>query len=294
MRVESLRGVTVAVAGGFLCLLGSLGVPASADEIVFVSNRDGNYEIYKMDDDGTNQARMTTTTSVQEHGPHFCPDGRIVFYKLDGGDYDIFIMDNDGSDVQNLTSGSSADDFLPDCSENSSEITFLTTRDGDYEIYKMSDSGSGQSHVTTTNEGEEFPSWLHRTGTNVVYDKFTGGLFHIYKIDPDGTDTVELTDDVDCLEPDGSPNGLKIAFLCNEPGYGFELCTVRPNGTQFTRLTTNTAAEGRPSWNSSSSALVFARQVSGYWELHRIDSNGSNEAQLTEPTNYDDLEPDWR
>ena len=73
--------------------------------IVFSSARDGNYEIYVMDIDGSNQTRLTNYVNGDQ-APKWSPDGsKIIFcYWTDNSSgYDIVIMNSDGTNRQNLT-----------------------------------------------------------------------------------------------------------------------------------------------------------------------------------------------
>lgn len=79
--------------------------------IAFVSNRDGNWEIYAMDaDDGGNVVRLTQN-AVSDRHPTWSPDGsHIAFYSNRDGDFEIYVMDaGDGGGVLQLTSNAAAD-----------------------------------------------------------------------------------------------------------------------------------------------------------------------------------------
>src|SRR5262245_14631694 len=75
-------------------------------EIACHSDRDGDYEIYVMDADGTALERLTDDDAYQDVSPAWSPDGsRIVFTGiLDGDDADLFVMRADGSRIKQLTS----------------------------------------------------------------------------------------------------------------------------------------------------------------------------------------------
>jgi TolB protein len=85
-------------------------------KIAFVSERDGNREVYTMDPDGSNQARLTNTTS-DENTPVWSPDSSKIAY--DGifytapnvGNGEVFVMDADGSNQTNLTKAPHAEGF---------------------------------------------------------------------------------------------------------------------------------------------------------------------------------------
>jgi Tol biopolymer transport system component len=69
--------------------------------------RDGNYEIYVINTDGTNLTRVTNRKE-SDVAPDWSPDGKKIAFAggLEGGDpnkYYIFSMNADGSDVKQLT-----------------------------------------------------------------------------------------------------------------------------------------------------------------------------------------------
>ena len=67
------------------------------NRIAFTSNRDGDYEIFVMDLDGTNLQQLTDNDDF-DSSPAWSPDGsRITFMSDRNGDYEIFIMDADGT-----------------------------------------------------------------------------------------------------------------------------------------------------------------------------------------------------
>ncbi len=62
-------------------------------KIAFVSDRDGNFEIYEMNADGTSQTRLTSNTA-SEFSPSFSPDGNKIRFVSDrDGDNDIYEID---------------------------------------------------------------------------------------------------------------------------------------------------------------------------------------------------------
>ena len=72
-------------------------------KIAFQSIRDGNWEIYSMDADGSNQINLSNDAGYDGF-PSWSPDGsRIIFesYRNDNGE--IFVMNADGTEQINLT-----------------------------------------------------------------------------------------------------------------------------------------------------------------------------------------------
>ena len=82
------------------------------ERIAFFSDRDGNFEIYVMNADGTGVSRLTDEPGADAL-PAWSPDGeRIVFVSDRSGNEEIFVMNADGTAVEQLTDDP-ADDVEP-------------------------------------------------------------------------------------------------------------------------------------------------------------------------------------
>jgi len=132
--------------------------PKVNGKIAFSSDRDGNYEIYVMNPDGSGQTRLTTNNSKEEH-PNWSPDGtKIAFSSNSDGNWEIYVMNSNGSGQTNLTKNYAADE-QPSFSPDGTKITFTSNRDGNNEIYVMNSDSSGQMRLTNNNTNDERPSW---------------------------------------------------------------------------------------------------------------------------------------
>ncbi len=121
--------------------------------IAFSSNRrsrEGNYDLYVMDADGSNIRRLTTARGVDSH-PAWTPDGaRLVFTSTRNGVPQIYIMPADSADAEphplTTSAGGNQD---PVVSPDGRTIAFVSIRDGAPRIYRMALDGSGQARATT-------------------------------------------------------------------------------------------------------------------------------------------------
>src|SRR5215216_1896481 len=79
------------------------GRAAGDSMLAFVSERDGNSEIYVMNVDGTGLLRLTNDAG-RDTDPAWSPDGkRIAFASDRAGSWDIYVMNADGSNLVRRT-----------------------------------------------------------------------------------------------------------------------------------------------------------------------------------------------
>src|SRR5688572_7757759 len=92
---------------------------------VFMTNRDGDYEIYSTNADGTEQKRLTFNKG-HDWDPGWSPNGKsIVFMSSKDGNWEIYRMDPDGSNQVRLTNNT-AKDFSPAFSPDGKKIVFAS------------------------------------------------------------------------------------------------------------------------------------------------------------------------
>ena len=78
-------------------------------KLVFVSARDGNNEIYSMNNAGTEQVRLTSN-SADDSAVRWSPDGsQLLYVSSRDGNTEIYSMLANGNSQTNLSRNSSAD-----------------------------------------------------------------------------------------------------------------------------------------------------------------------------------------
>ncbi|MBA3551578.1 MAG: PD40 domain-containing protein [Actinobacteria bacterium] len=126
-KVRLLAGALLGI--GLLSLpldAASAAFPSSSGLITFASKRDGNWEIYTANPDGTGQINITNVRGVDAH-PAWSPDGTtIVFASVRSAPNEIYTMNPDGSEVERVTVNDKLDSE-PVWSPDASMIAFRAT-----------------------------------------------------------------------------------------------------------------------------------------------------------------------
>ncbi|NIO70097.1 MAG: protein kinase, partial [Anaerolineae bacterium] len=117
--------------------------------ILFVSDRDGDDEVWVMKDDGSEQIPLTVNTWLDGSPAWSCGGSRIAYTVAGlGGEEDIMIMKSDTSDKTSLTLNPTVRDTDPAWSPDDSRIAFVSYRDGNAEIYVTKMDGSDPINLT--------------------------------------------------------------------------------------------------------------------------------------------------
>ncbi len=238
--------------------------------IAFRSDRDGNFEIYVMDADGSNPVNLTDH-SASERSPAWSPDGtKILFTSNRDGNEEVYVMDADGSSPTNLTNNPALDAGRPAWSPDGTRIAFASTRDDDFEIYSMAADGTDQIRLTDEPAFDLLPSWSPN-GTRIAFRSARDGNSEIYVMDADGSNPVNLTDhSASDSEPSWSPDGSRIAFRSNRDG-NLEIHVMDADGSSPVRLTDHSAFDGQSSWSPDGTRIVFQSSRDGNREVSVMD-----------------------
>ena len=260
-------------------------------KIAFATIRDGFYEIYDMNSDGSDQRRLTFSLG-SESEPIYSPDGaKILYNSYSTGDPEIFIMDADGSNPVNLTGDFGFDDY-PSYSPDGTKILFTSNRGGDFDIWRMDANGSNPVNLTN-NPGFNLEAMYSPDATKIVFTSSRDGNNEIYIMDADGSNQTRLTFDpeIDAV-PTFSPDGTKVLFHSSRDG-DYDLYTMNLDGTNVTNLTNNSSAgEVDSAFSPDGSKIVFASNRDGDYEIYVMNADGTNQARLTHAQG-NDFDPGW-
>ncbi|MGC8718102.1 MAG: carboxypeptidase regulatory-like domain-containing protein [bacterium] len=260
----------------------------SLGHIVFQSYRDGNWEIYKMNGDGTDLVRLTSNTSSDQY-PFLSADGtKIVFVSARDGNNEVYIMNADGTGAQRLTN-SSVNEFYPALSPRGDKIVFERGSN----IWIMDSNGGSEQQLTNTGK-DTYPSFSP-DGSKILFGSYrdSNNNYEIYIMDIDGSNQTRLTDSHSAPDqcPRFSPNGSKIVFHSARGGY-YNIWIMDSDGSNLTKLTDTSVYDGYPCFSYEGGKIAFESGNTGSREIYIMNVDGTNPINITNSL-YDDRYPSW-
>jgi TolB protein len=285
-------------------LLAACASPREPHQIAFESYRDGNAEVYVIDDDGKNLVRLTEDPAY-DGVPNWTPDGQnLAFTSERTGNPDIYVMAADGSNVVQLTEGVESFSVVPVWSPDGSQIMFVSNRTynvqgdgGHFEIpanpklWVMQADGSSPERLTSRIGFDIFPSWAP-DGKSVVFMSVRDGNAEIYLKRTDQPEENITNHPARDANPAFSPDGTKIAFMSDRDG-DMDIYIMDIESGSLTNITNHPAADGDPAWSPDGTQLAFISDRDGNVEIYIMDEDGSNVRRITNDP-ADDIMPQWR
>jgi TolB protein len=261
-------------------------------KVIFMTGRDGNYEIYWMDADGSGPTNLTANPAADIF-PSVSPNGgQVVFTTFrDGGNAEIYVMNTDGSGQTRLTNSAGVDS-QPSWSPDGQRIAFRTDRDGDWEIYSMNADGSGQTRLTNSPGIDDAPAWSP-DGGRIAFESDRDGDHEVYLMNADGSGPLNLTANAAADgEPSWSPDGQHLAFRTDRDGND-EIYSITPSGALPARLTTDPGTDSEPAWSPDGSKILFRSTRDGNSEVYVMGTGGAAQTRLTTVPQLD-AHPEWQ
>src|SRR6266550_1166860 len=215
-------------------------------KIAFHSTRDGDFQIYVMNPDGSDVTRVTNNPGGNVD-PVWAPDGkRIAFASFRTGRSEVFAINVDGTgETQLTTEGGFPGAWSPD----GTRIAFANSSDGDEEVFILNLDGSGVTRLTD-NTFRDFPTAWSPNGAQILFQSDRDGDEELFVMNADGSGVTQLTsgDFVDD-DPVWSPDGERIAFHSTRDGGDEDIFVMNADGSGVTPLTFNDGvADAVPVW----------------------------------------------
>jgi TolB protein len=184
--------------------------------IAFISDRGGNFDVWRMNADGSDPVQLTRTDVAEIH-PFWTPDARrIVFNRRVAGArvYAIWSMAADGSDPQVLLQDSDLNSYAQ-VSPDGRFMVFDKWWDNDGtngEIMVMELATRKLRRMTENHVYDGYPAWFPDS-RHIVYSSEVGGVFKLFRMDVTTGVRTQLTfGPGNDQRADVSPDGTRVLF----------------------------------------------------------------------------------
>lgn len=274
--------------------------PSRGAQVAFVSDRDGNMDIFLLDVD-SGAIQNLTDHPAMDYGFSWSPDGKALAFDSDReGNKEIHVLDLESGAVSRLTQHD-ARDGSPSWSPDGEWIAFVSRRDSEKgELHVMRADGSEVRRLTDNVRYEEVPSWSP-DGRSLVFGAVAPAgegqdpTLQVFRLDLESGQETQLTflaghNSAPRWTPDGT------IYFYGQVGKGFDgadILAMDAEGGDLRNLTQDREPDWQPDLSPDGRRLVFARGPGDPLDLWTMRPDGSDRRPLLEHPGRDE-KPKWR
>jgi TolB protein len=248
--------------------------------IVFQSNRDGNWEIYRALPDGAQPFRLTDDPASDE-SPCFSPDGQwIAFARAQSKTArDIYLLNIPALENPICISRHAADDWHPVFSPKGDYLAFVSDRDDTTAV----DSHERQSNIFlfaladssvsrfSSGAGSKSAPCFTPAGAALMYVSNVNGVFEIFEQRLGDAQPVNLiAKNASTGGPQISPEGKRIVYF-EKRGHNLELFLFDRERHHGQRLTADPGVDAFPVFSPDGNEIFFTSNRSGGYQIYAMD-----------------------
>ncbi len=252
-------------------------------KIAFASNRDGNWEIYLMNPNGSQQERLTRNNAL-DHSPVWSPTGEQILFTSDrDGFRDLYVMDADGSRVRRVFR-KAARRVESTRSPDGERIAFHAETP-QWSIQTATIHGEDVKQVALAESHGGNPSWS-ANGNEIAFAKDAGGTYRIFivKLDSGDIRTFLPKESPWMHTPSWSPKGDKLAFTWSKWGLRNKsaIFVANRDGSRLRQVSERVPLAYYPAWSPDGDKIVYVEEaVERDRQIAVVDVETGGKTQLT-------------
>jgi Tol biopolymer transport system component len=265
--------------------------------IAFMSDRDGNNEIYVMEVDGSGVINLTKN-EAQDGFPGWSDSKRTIAFLTtrESTSVSIYQMNDHGRRLKALVTDKPIIATSPAWSPDGEWIAFDSGLSGQSDVYLINVKTGDVKNLTDHPASDRFYGWAPDSDQILVVSN-RGDLSinnpAIYITRLGGSDFVQLTeiDSANAL-PSWSPDGKRIAFTSDRDGNA-DIYVMDSNGDNLIRITDDPKFEGFPLWSPDGTKILYVsvdgEDEKANSEIYLMNADGSDKRNLTNNPGQDGL-----
>ncbi|NER15026.1 hypothetical protein GWK08_16340 [Leptobacterium flavescens] len=241
-------------------------------QIIFESNRDGNWELYLMASDGGDLQRLTSNTH-DDRRPFWHPDGKkILFESNKNGRFQLFELETKTGKITKLQLPEmEGEPIFASYSPDGKYIAFSSGKsDGTSDIRIVSNKGQNLEALIIYPHRNLYPRWSPDAKSLLFFSRHETDNKddEIYRINLDGSGKKRLTNwPKHNFCPSWSADGKKIAYVTSMENSRPEIYIMNSDGSNQQRITYNNDGDTLPNWSPDGKKLLITAFRNGNYEI---------------------------
>lgn len=269
-------------------------VCAGDEKIAFSSNRKGNWDIYVMNPDGSNQVRLTNNRGV-DVSPVWSPTSEQILFSSDrDGVRDLYVIDADGGRLRKVFRDT-AFRIEPAWAPDGERIVFHAELPR-WSIQTATIHGRDVKQVASADRRGGNPSWSP-DGTEIAFvdDAADTRGIRILTLSSGAVRTFLPKESPWMYSPAWSPDGERLAFSWYKWGVGINkqaIFVANQDGSRLKQISKSAPGTHSSSWSPEADKLVYAERANdNSQQIVVIDVRNGRKRELTHRGS--NITPDW-
>jgi TolB protein len=195
--------------------------PGKPGKLVFQSKRDGNYELYLANANGSGVKKFLSRPQTDEFNANWSPSGSQIVFQTgpkDGTNFDIWIAKANAKGAKSLVAGTK-NDLAPQFCDETTIVFSRRVSATNSEIYAVGADGRGLRQLTSHPASDSFPT-CNAKGNRIAFITNRDGAPRIYEMTRTGSGQRAIADGVD---PEYSPDGKTLAYVAPDADRNLEV-----------------------------------------------------------------------